>query len=34
MRVAVLHNAVPENASPEDQDTLVQVEAVTAALAR
>ena len=34
MRVAVLHNAVPENAPLEDQDTLVQVDAVVAALAR
>ncbi len=34
MRVAVLHNAVAADAPPEDQDTLVQVEAVSAALSR
>ena len=34
MRVAVLHNAVPADAPLEDQDTLVQVEAVSAALTR
>jgi D-alanine-D-alanine ligase len=34
MLVAVLHNAVGPNAPPEDQDTLVQVEAVSAALRR
>ena len=34
MRVAILHNAVPADAPPEDQDTLVQVEAVAHALAR
>ena len=34
MRVAVLHNAVPEDAPLEDQDTLVQVDAVVQALAR
>ncbi len=34
MRVAVLHNAVPEDAPLEDQDTLVQVRAVVEALAR
>ena len=34
MRVAILHNAVPDDAPLEDQDTLVQVEAVSAALAR
>ena len=33
MRVAILHNAVPADAPPEDQDTLVQVEAVAGALA-
>ena len=33
MRVAVLHNAVPEDAPLEDQDTLVQVRAVAEALA-
>jgi len=34
MRVAVLHNAVPADAPLEDQDTLVQVEAVSRALVR
>ena len=34
MRVAILHNAVPADATPEDQDTLVQVEAVAGALGR
>ena len=34
MRVAVLHNAVPADAPPEDQDTLVQAEEVRAALSR
>ena len=34
MRVAVLHNAVPEDAPLEDQDTLVQVRAVVATLTR
>jgi D-alanine-D-alanine ligase len=34
MRVVILHNAVDADAPPEDQDTLVQVEAVRAALAR
>jgi D-alanine-D-alanine ligase len=34
MRVALLHNAVPEDAPLEDQDTLVQVRAVAEALAR
>jgi D-alanine-D-alanine ligase len=34
MRVVVLHNAVPADAPLEDQDTLVQVEAVAAALGR
>jgi D-alanine-D-alanine ligase len=34
MRVAILHNAVPDDAPLEDQDTLVQVETVSAALAR
>ncbi len=34
MRIAILHNAVPKDAPPEDQDTLVQVEAVAGALAR
>ena len=34
MRVAILHNAVPDDAPLEDQDTLVQVDAVRAALAR
>ena len=34
MRVAILHNAVPDDAPLEDQDTLVQVEAVAAALVR
>ncbi len=34
MRVTVLHNAVPPNAPLEDQDTLVQVETVVAALSR
>jgi D-alanine-D-alanine ligase len=34
MRVVVIHSAVPEDAPLEDQDTLVQVETVTAALRR
>jgi D-alanine-D-alanine ligase len=34
MRVTILHNAVPADAPPEDQDTLVEVEAVSNALAR
>jgi D-alanine-D-alanine ligase len=34
MRIAILHNAVPPDAPPEDQDTLVEVEVVAAALAR
>ncbi len=34
MRVAVLHNAVPEDAPLEDQDTLVQVRTVVEALTR
>ncbi len=34
MRVVVLHNFVPPDAPPEDQDTLVQVEAISASLAR
>jgi D-alanine-D-alanine ligase len=34
MRVTILHNAVPADAPPEDQDTLVQVEAVSSALGR
>ena len=34
MRVAILHNAVPDDAPLEDQDTLIQVDAVRAALAR
>jgi D-alanine-D-alanine ligase len=34
MRIAVLHNAVHHDAPPEDQDTLVQVEAVREALIR
>jgi hypothetical protein len=34
MRVAVLHSAVPADAPLEDQDTLVQVDAVSSALAR
>ncbi|MBN1395650.1 MAG: hypothetical protein JW959_11550 [Pirellulales bacterium] len=34
MRIAILHNAVSADAPPEDQDTLVQVEAVRAALVR
>ncbi len=34
MRVAVLHNFVPPDAPPEDQDTLVQVGAIAEALAR
>ncbi len=34
MRVAVLHNAVPEDAPLEDQDTLVQVRAVVETLTR
>jgi D-alanine-D-alanine ligase len=34
MRVVVLHNDVPEDALPEDQDTLVQVATVCQSLAR
>ncbi|MEN6449294.1 MAG: hypothetical protein ABFC96_02290, partial [Thermoguttaceae bacterium] len=34
MRVAVLHNAVAADAPPEDQDTLVQAEAVSRSLSR
>lgn len=34
MRVTILHNAVPDDAPPEDLDTLVQVEAVSGALIR
>ncbi len=34
MRVAVLHNFVPPDAPPEDQDTLAQVAAISGALAR
>ena len=34
MRVAILHNAVPDDAPLEDQDTLLQVDAVRAALTR
>ncbi len=34
MRVAVLHNAVPDDAPLEDRDTLVQVETVVAVLSR
>ena len=34
MRIAILHNFVPPDAPPEDQDTLVQVEAISAALVR
>jgi D-alanine-D-alanine ligase len=34
VRVAVLHNAVPDDAPPEDQDTLIQVATVVAALTR
>ncbi len=34
MRVAVLHHAVPPDATLEDQDTLVQVEAVSGGLAQ
>lgn len=33
MRIAVLHNAIPADAPPEDQDTLVQVEAISHTLA-
>jgi D-alanine-D-alanine ligase len=33
MRVALLHNAVPPDASPSDRDVLIQVEAVSGALA-
>jgi D-alanine-D-alanine ligase len=32
MRVTILHNAVPADAPPEDQDTLVEVDAVSSAL--
>ncbi len=34
MKVAVLHGAVPADASPDELDTLVQAEAVSTALAR
>jgi D-alanine-D-alanine ligase len=34
MRVVILHNAVPADAPPEDQDTLVQVATVAASLGR
>ena len=34
MHVAILHNAIPPDAPLEDQDTLVQVEAVAAGLGR
>jgi len=34
MLVAILHPAIPENASLEDQDTLVQVQAIAATLER
>ena len=34
MRVAILHNAVPDDAPLEDQDTLLQVDTVRASLAR
>jgi D-alanine-D-alanine ligase len=34
MRIAILHNAVADDAPPEDRDTLVQVEVVAEALAR
>jgi D-alanine-D-alanine ligase len=34
MRVTILHNAVPADAPPEDQDTLVEVDAVSIALTR
>ena len=34
MRVAVLHNFVPADAPPEDQDTLVQVEAICRGIGR
>jgi D-alanine-D-alanine ligase len=34
MRITVLHNFVAPDAPPEDRDTLVQVEAITEALAR
>ena len=33
-KVAILHGAVPHDAPPDDQDTLVQVEAVSGALTR
>jgi D-alanine-D-alanine ligase len=32
MRIAILHQAVPKNATPDEQDVLVQVEAVSQAL--
>jgi len=34
MRVTILHNAVPADAPPEDQDTLVEVDAISSALLR
>jgi len=34
MRITVLHNFVPLDAPPEDQDTLIQVDAICGALAR
>jgi D-alanine-D-alanine ligase len=34
MRVTILHNAVPPDAPPEDQDTLVEVDAVSTVLTR
>lgn len=34
MRIAILHSAVPDDATLEDQDTLVQVDTVQKALAR
>ena len=34
MRVVILHNAVPADAPPEDQDTLVQVATIAESLAR
>ncbi|MDE2088757.1 MAG: hypothetical protein KGJ12_01910 [Gammaproteobacteria bacterium] len=34
IKVAVLHGAVPPDAPPDERDTLIQVEAVSAALRR
>ncbi|MBI5064411.1 MAG: D-alanine--D-alanine ligase, partial [Desulfatitalea sp.] len=34
MRIAVVHNALSDQSAPDEQDVLVQADAVTAALAR